>query len=224
MTYTRTGFSLISLLLPVLAACSHGRSDLLGEDDTAGGLDLPGIAARPNIIVDSTNMVKVFDEVTLEAYTAQWDAAMALARTQDLRLVNLRSQGDYSGYTLISGSAVLTSDSLINEYKMTVFFESFSITGNILLNGEVEITSRLWQVGQEWRFGHSLFNGALDFKGDWKGRIEYVNLLLPVRPSGELVSAESVFSDLDSVPSSFYPRGKLFFKTEKSEFEFTPFY
>lgn len=215
---------MVIAVLTVLSGCGGGRSDPFGTDNPAGGLDLPGIAERPNIAVDATNLVKVFDQITLEAYTAQMDAAAALTKTQDLRLSGLRTLGDYSGYTVVSGSVDLIPDSLVNNYNMTVTFKSYSIAGKTLLDGELTISSRLWQVDGGFSYGHPVFDGELSFKGDWQGQIIYLGLRLPVTPTGELVSAESVFSDDDSVPSSFYPRGTAYLKSDKGTFEFTPFF
>jgi len=220
-------YSLVFLVLTVFAillACSGGRSDPLASD-AEDRLDPPGIATLPNTPPGAGDLRQAFDQISKEAFGAAWKASNALVMTQDLKLDRMRVMGNYSGYAVASGGAVYMQDSLINDYNLTLSFVSYSSSGLLLLNGALTVHSRMTQqLTGGWRYGHMELDGTVSYKGDWKGQLEYIDFRLPVKPNGEMVSSMSVFQTLDTVPSSFYPKGKVVFTSEKGEFEFTPYY
>jgi len=208
----------------ILLACGGGRSDPLASD-AEDRLDPPGIASLPNTPPGTGTLRQAFDQISKEAFGAAWEAANALVKTQDLKLDRMRVMGNYSGYAVASGGAVYMQDSLINDYNLTLSFVSYSSSGLLLLNGALAVHSRMTQLQTGgWKFGHMELDGTVSYKGDWKGQLEYIDFRLPVKPNGEVVSSVAVFKGQDSVPSSFYPRGKVVFTSENGEFEFTPFY
>ncbi len=227
---------MVFAVLTVLSGCGGGGADPFGTDAPAGDLETPGIDALPNNKVDYSTRLEAFDQISAEVYTAALNAARDLSETRHKDVDSLRTLGAYCGYTLSSGSKVLFQDSLshgldavyLHWFDIVVTFKSFSNTGRILLDGELTIHSQMEQAWGWYRWGHTRLNGALDFKGDWNGRIEYLKMPVPFKQNGELFNAVLVAAKVDTIPGSFDPlygqSGNVSIKSNNGEFYFNPFY
>ncbi len=215
-----TVFSLV--LIPFLA-CSHGRSDLLGEDDTAGGLDLPGNRQWSGSPVVQTEVLKVFDLVSSEAYTAVQATADALERKQNPKISQWRTLGDYNGHAITSGSSAFIQDRYIFDYDLKTTFTAFSIFGRLLLDGDLSMNFRLMPLNGKWTYGDLTIDGKVGFRGDWKGEVQYVSVHIPVDSLGKLIPSVIFNAQVDTLPIEFYPPGLVVLWSGDSRFKFYPY-
>jgi hypothetical protein len=217
----KSRFLLCILAGALISACGGKNDDTVspGAAGDAGGSLTMG-SERANTVITEQNKKSACEDVFKVIYTVYNKSFLTMISADDY-LSSMRIEGSNYGYAVTEGFSELSGNTIDGvDLKFDLTFYDYSDNGKLYLGGKLTFESHMDYKDESWvsRYVHVDLKAA--FAGDYKGMMQFENMLFPVNENGQLFSVFAADSVLSVQPYD----GKVIITSGSNTISFNPFY
>lgn len=217
----KSRFLLCMLTVALMTACGGKNDDTVspGEAGDAGGSLTMG-SGMANTVITEQNKKSACEDIFKVIYAVYNKAFLTMISAEDY-LSSQRIEGYNYGYATTEGFSELSGNTIDGvDLKFDLTFYNYSDNGKLYLGGKLTFDSHMDYKDNNWISRDVHVDLKTAFAGDYKGMMEFKNMLFPVNSSGQLFSLSTADSILAIQPFD----GKVKITSGANNIEFNPFY
>lgn len=217
----KSRFLICILTVALMTACGGNNDDTVspGEAGDAGGSLTMG-SGMANTVISEQNKKSACEDIFKVIYAVYNKSFLTMISAEDY-LSSMRIEGFNYGYATTEGFSELSGNTIDGvDLKFDLTFYNYSDNGRLYLGGKLTFESHMDYKNDTWVSRDVFVDLKAAFAGDYKGMMEFKNLLFPVNESGQLFSLSSPDSILGIQPFN----GKVKITSGTNTLEYNPFY